>query len=388
MNRDSLKAIIVIFALFGDESTNTSQGKMVGISKSAHEAFETESNRADKKSPENLKIARADSPKPQDYGTLKQEIKKINGTTSSRDHYALFLRLKEFLFQNPDKIADLRDFPLFDEPQTESDKMQLSLIYGALAQCGRPEAWYLLKDALILDSGEFVGFQAVNAITDLGAAVPDEAFESLLAVSRGHEVEYIRNSAVLALGSLSRTQPEFARRFGPMIEARLITQDLNTPWDLIDVTLAAAGNHGDPRYSNLIKKFYDHPDDTIRARVLFALRQIPTLEVVNWIALKARKDSSPKVQIEGLKALSEMDKSQVEFPDVGPAVDSAMGEIAINGRSQEVVSTGIRFLSHSLINKRPSTLIAFNNILSHTSDPRFKEAIAEHIQKSLIPKNP
>lgn len=320
---------------------------------------------------------------PQNFERILENISNITSDTSSRDHYQIFLELREAIYHNPNKIDLLRDFSLFEEPKTEAEKKQISLIYGALAQSGRAEAWDIIRDGLEEGSGEFVGFQAVAAATDLGVLTPIEAYDTLLGVFTNHKVEYIRNSALLALGALSRSQPEFAKRFGPVVEDRLTKQNLETPWDQIDVTLAAAGNHGDPRYVEPIKKFYHHPDDTIRGRVLFALRQIPDPEVILWIGSQAAKDLSPKVQIEGLKALAEMEAAAEKNPHIGEALDQSIGQITISGQSLEVASTGVRFLSHALHNKRATTLAALEAIRSQSKNPLLKAAIADHLAQTV-----
>jgi hypothetical protein len=181
---------------------------------------------------------------------------------------------------------------------------------------------------------------------------------------------------------LSQAHPEFARRFGPIVEERLTKQTLESPWDQIDVTLAAAGNHGDPRYVELIKKFYQHSDETIRSRVLFALRQIPDPAVIMWIGSHAATDRSPKVQIEGLKALAEMEAATEKSPFIGEALDKAISQITLGGQSLDVISTGVRFLSHALNNKRPSTIAALEMIKSKSDIPLLKAAIADYLAQA------
>jgi hypothetical protein len=324
------------------------------------------------------------------------DIKDMKPDISSKEHYALFLALTADLKVNPQNIEKLRDFDIFNEPQNEAQKKQLSLIYGALAQSGRIEAWPLLREALERGSGETVGFQAVSAVADYGSIVPLEAVDSLLKVYSSHPEPYIRNSAFLALGSIAQGRSDIGEKVRPIISNKLLNTKISEPWYDIDVILAAAGNHGDPQYVELVKKFITHPDETIRGRVLFALRRNPAverstkarLEIIQWIGQQASLELSAKVQLEGLKSLSEQDLKLedttspiLDLETQGAQVNEAIGNIAKNARSLEVLQTSIRLLSHRLRYYPETTSQLMGDLKKLLKESPELSMIDEHLSK-------
>lgn len=324
------------------------------------------------------------------------DIKEMKSDISSKEHYALFLALKDELQKNGRNFERLREFSIFEEPTNEAQRKQISLIYGALAQSGRIEAWPLLKEALEKGQGENIGFQAVSAVADYGALAPLEAVDSLLGVYKSHPETYIRNAAFLALGSIAQGRKDIAERVRPLISQKLNEARLSDPWYQVDVYLAAAGNHGDPQYVELVKKFITHSDDTIRGRVLFALRRAPLeqrtpqrhKEMVQWIGQKAAQDLSAQVQLEGLKSLSEQDlrledtnASILEFETQGALVGQAILDIAKNARSPEVLQTAIRLLSHRLTYYPEATSQLMNDLKTVIKESPEKSMIDEHLAR-------
>jgi hypothetical protein len=284
---------------------------------------------------------------------------------------------------------------LYREPETAAEKRQISLIYGALAQSEQKDAWPLLRDGLELGVGETIGFQAVSAVADFAPFAPNEAFDNLLKVSEQHGVEYVRNSAFLALGSLASAKEVFADRFRPLMLKRFSELQITDPWSKIDVTLTAAGNHGDESYIPWIKGFASHPNESVRARSFYALRKLPkqsrtstaTHQLIDWLKDRTAEESSAYVQLAGLKALMEQDLMPAEKTDVSSAniatnselVIKAIGVVARQAKSQEVLATAVRYLSHLHSDSPQAVQLELQHLKTVVKDPLVLLMIEQHL---------
>ena len=270
-----------------------------------------------------------------ELSALVTSIKTINEKTPQSTVYQLFLDLKQRIHDHPQELSALDRLDLTSPPLNQAAKRQLSLIYGALSQSAQPAAWRFIAEGLQKGSDEFVSFQAVAAAADF-AAPPPEAYELLNTVWNSHPNEEIRNTALLAMGSVAKVNHDVRESIAADIERTLAAQD---PWQL-DVALAAAGNHGDNRYWPAIQRLASHPSEMLRARAIFAARALTSPDITHWIGATAAADTSDRVQLDGLKALAE----RTHF-------DSVATQIALIGthaRSHEVLAHSVRSLANRL----------------------------------------
>jgi HEAT repeat protein len=268
---------------------------------------------------------------------LLAQVRLITAKTPHRDVYRLFLETKQRFHEHPEELEAIDQERLITPPKDEAERRQLSLMFGALAQSDQPQAWPYIAHALQANNDEFIGFQAVSAASDF-AQPPHEAYELLSAVYHKHPNEEIRNSAFLAMGSIARANHAVSDQIvADIVESFAGTDD---PWQL-DVALAAAGNHGDVRYLPYIQKSARHSSDMVRARAVFAARRINDPTVTRWIVETAAADTSPRVQMEAIKALA--DRAHLE------GITMALGDIGAKARDHAVLGETIR----QIVNRLP-----------------------------------
>ena len=230
----------------------------------------------------------------EDYARLDSQSEKRHQRSS------LYLKIKAFLTQNPDKMALIKEDLMAEDCSLE----KLSLFATALARTGSKEAQKVLAEVILSKKDDYHAQQILLPSLSMVKTPSMESQKTIESLSESGN-ENIKMVAGLSLGIMANKLKDYdQRRFEDLLaKTKDNLKQTKNPKD-IGSYLSSLGNMASDKAISSIKPYLNHSNERLRRDAIMALRLNDSDESRSLLKKSLMTDKSKKMRQAAANALT------------------------------------------------------------------------------------